>query len=118
MGSMTRIISFLMAWLLMFPFGVFADRKHSDVENIGNRKINGRIAGLFPKSVPDIHRPSKATTGLTDDIKVGKPKTDFEMTIQRLEVLNQRKERLKKDLADTIDEITNLTYLLHSGLIS
>ncbi len=51
MGSMTRIISFLMAWLLMFPFGVFADRKHSDVENIGNRKINGRIAGLFPNFV-------------------------------------------------------------------
>ncbi|MDA2927591.1 M48 family metallopeptidase [Acidobacteria bacterium AH-259-G07] len=51
MRRISRIISFLMVMLLMLPAGVSAGRKHKDVENIGNRKINGRIAGLFPNFV-------------------------------------------------------------------
>jgi len=45
------MISVLMIVALMSPAGVFAGRKHKDVENIGNRKINGRIAGIFPNFV-------------------------------------------------------------------
>jgi predicted Zn-dependent protease len=40
-----------MILVLMSPASVFAGRKHKDVENIGNRKINGRIAGIFPNFV-------------------------------------------------------------------
>ncbi len=51
MRRMTPIISVLMIVVLMSPTAVFAGRKHKDVENIGNRKINGRIAGIFPNFV-------------------------------------------------------------------
>ncbi|RPJ55614.1 MAG: peptidase M48 [Acidobacteria bacterium] len=40
----------LVVMLLLTPAG-FADRKHGDVEKIGNRDINGRIAGIFPNFV-------------------------------------------------------------------
>jgi predicted Zn-dependent protease len=30
---------------------LYGGRKHADVENIGNRKINGRIAGIFPNFI-------------------------------------------------------------------
>ncbi len=42
--------SLLIACLLLQP-ALLAGRKHKDVENIGNRKINGRVAGLFPNFV-------------------------------------------------------------------
>ena len=51
MRRMSRITSVLMILVLMSPAGVFAGRKHKDVENIGNRKINGRIAGIFPNFI-------------------------------------------------------------------
>ena len=51
MRRMTPIISVLMILVLMLPASVFAGRKHKDVENIGNRKINGRILGIFPNFV-------------------------------------------------------------------
>ena len=51
MKRMSRITSFLMIFVMMSPAGVFAGRKHKDVENIGNRKINGRIAGIFPNFI-------------------------------------------------------------------
>ena len=51
MRRMTPIVSVLMVLVLMLRAGVFAGRKHQDVENIGNRKINGRIAGIFPEFV-------------------------------------------------------------------
>ncbi len=44
------IAVFLSAVMVLTP-AAFAGRKHDDVENIGNRKINGRIAGLFPNFV-------------------------------------------------------------------
>ncbi|MDA2932802.1 M48 family metallopeptidase [Acidobacteria bacterium AH-259-D05] len=47
MIKVSRTSTLLMILLLMFPAGVFAGRKHKDVENIGNRKINGRILGIF-----------------------------------------------------------------------
>ena len=51
MKRMSRITSFLMIFVMMSPASVFAGRKHKDVENIGNRKINGRIAGIFPNFI-------------------------------------------------------------------
>ena len=51
MRRISPIISVLMILVLMSPASVFAGRKHKDVENIGNRKINGRIAGIFPNFV-------------------------------------------------------------------
>ena len=51
MRRMSRITSILMILVMMFPAGVFAGREHKDVENIGNRKINGRIAGIFPNFI-------------------------------------------------------------------
>jgi len=51
MRKMSRITSILMILVMMFPASVFAGRKHKDVENIGNRKINGRILGIFPNFV-------------------------------------------------------------------
>ncbi len=42
-------IHFLIFVLLCAP--VYAGRNHSDVENIGNRKINGKVAWIFPNFV-------------------------------------------------------------------
>ena len=44
------LVSFFIFLLACTPY-TLADRKHDDVENIGNRKINGRIAGIFPNFV-------------------------------------------------------------------
>ena len=41
---------FLIVLLLLTPVA-FAGRRHEDVEDIGNRKINGKVAGLFPNFV-------------------------------------------------------------------
>lgn len=49
-SRMRIIASWLVIALALWPFAL-AERKHSDVENIGNRKINGRVAGLFPNFV-------------------------------------------------------------------
>jgi predicted Zn-dependent protease len=43
--------SVLMILSLLFPTSVTAGRKHTDVEKIGNRKINGRIVGIFPNFI-------------------------------------------------------------------
>ncbi len=41
---------FLIVLLLLTPVAL-AGRRHKDVEDIGNRKINGKVAGLFPNFV-------------------------------------------------------------------
>jgi predicted Zn-dependent protease len=41
---------FLIVLLLLTPVAL-AGRRHEDVEDIGNRKINGKVAGLFPNFV-------------------------------------------------------------------
>ena len=35
----------------LFSLQGYAGRKHSDVENIGNRKVSGRIFGILPNWV-------------------------------------------------------------------
>ena len=44
------VCCFLIVLLLLTPVA-FAGRRHKDVEDIGNRKINGKVAGLFPNFV-------------------------------------------------------------------
>ncbi len=44
------LISLMLAAMLM-PAPVFAGRKHADVDRIGIRKINGRVAWIFPNFV-------------------------------------------------------------------
>ena len=47
-----ELTSVLMVVFLLFsPLTLHAKRKHSDVENIGNRNINGRVAWVFPNFV-------------------------------------------------------------------
>jgi len=48
--NLTSVACLLVA-LLLVPAVSYADRKHGDVEKIGNRDINGRIAGIFPNFV-------------------------------------------------------------------
>ena len=43
--------SFLLLLLFLFPLDVFGERKHGNVEEIGNREINGRVAWIFPNFV-------------------------------------------------------------------
>ena len=43
-----RTVGFLLLLVLLFPLQAFAGRKHEDVENIGNRKINGKVAWFLP----------------------------------------------------------------------
>ena len=45
-----QFIAAFLVTLLVAPTA-YAGRRHSDVENIGNRKINGKVAGLFPNFV-------------------------------------------------------------------
>lgn len=54
--SLTQALAtFLMVLLTLTPLGLAnnnkKNRKHGDVENIGNRDINGRVIGLFPNFV-------------------------------------------------------------------
>ncbi len=37
--------------MILISSGVYADRKHGDVENIGNRNVSGRIFGILPNFV-------------------------------------------------------------------
>lgn len=46
-----RFLSVLLALSMVLPSGLMAGRKHADVENIGNRDINGRVALFFPNFV-------------------------------------------------------------------
>ena len=48
--SAQLVSCFLIVLLLLAP-AAFAERRHADVEDIGNRKINGKVAGLFPNFV-------------------------------------------------------------------
>ena len=47
-----ELTSVLVVVLLLFsPLTLHAKRKHSDVENIGNRNINGKVAWIFPNFI-------------------------------------------------------------------
>ena len=46
-----RFLAVCITLTLALPPGLMAGRKHGDVENIGNRNINGRVALIFPNFV-------------------------------------------------------------------
>ena len=46
-----KLMAIFLIVLLSFPQVMFAGRKHSDVEDIGNRDINGNVALVFPNFV-------------------------------------------------------------------
>jgi len=46
-----KTVGFFLVLVLLFPLQAFAGRKHEDVEDIGNRKINGKVAFFFPNFV-------------------------------------------------------------------
>ena len=49
-ASTARVTSSFSLILLLITSS-FADRKHADVDDIGNRKINGKVAKVFPNFV-------------------------------------------------------------------
>ena len=46
-----KLIGFLLVTLFFLSLSAYAGRKHSDVQNIGNRDVNGKIAWIFPNFV-------------------------------------------------------------------
>ena len=49
--AFVRLLAVCITLTLALPPGLMAGRKHGDVENIGNRNINGRVALIFPNFV-------------------------------------------------------------------
>jgi predicted Zn-dependent protease len=49
--AFVRSLAVCITLTLALPPGLMAGRKHGDVENIGNRNINGRVALIFPNFV-------------------------------------------------------------------
>ena len=49
--GMRRLTSFFLGALFFLSFQVYAERKHKDIHNIGNRDVNGRVAWIFPNFV-------------------------------------------------------------------
>ncbi len=91
MAVLTRL--FLLG-LLVFPSPVLA-RKHEDVEKIGNRKINGRVAGIFPNFV-----------SLEKEIQMGAQYAQFfEQTARLVEdpVVNEYVDQVGQDLVKNSD---------------
>jgi len=48
--NLSKSVATALVVMLLAPLG-FAERKHGDVDKIGNRDINGRIGGIFPNFV-------------------------------------------------------------------
>jgi len=46
-----KVLILLMFAHALLTFAEAGDRRHSDVENIGLRKINGRVAWIFPNFI-------------------------------------------------------------------
>ncbi len=49
--SALKVLISLMLAAMLLPGGLFAGRKHADVDRIGIRKINGRVAWIFPNFI-------------------------------------------------------------------
>jgi beta-barrel assembly-enhancing protease len=75
---MKRPSAKMLAWVLVFLlFSIpgYAERKHADVENIGNRSVAGRIFGVFPNFI-----------SLDKEISMGKQVAEeFEQTARLVE---------------------------------
>lgn len=85
----------VMVVLLMLPAPLSAGRRHGDVENIGNRDINGRVAWIFPNFV-----------SLEKEIQIGQQYAQyFEQTARLVEdpVVNEFIDRLGQELVKSSD---------------
>jgi predicted Zn-dependent protease len=84
-----------LALAVALPPSAFAGRKHSDVENIGNRNINGRVALIFPNFV-----------SLEKEIQIGAQYAQFfEQTARMVEdpVVTEYVDRLGQELVKNSD---------------
>lgn len=80
---------------LLFSPSLFAGRDHKDVENIGNRDINGRVAWFFPNFV-----------SLEKEIEIGAQYAQFfEQTARMVEdpVVNEYVDRVGQNLVKNSD---------------
>jgi len=83
----------LAAILLSLP--AYAERKHSDVENIGNRSVSGRIFGVFPNFI-----------SLDKEIAMGKQVAEeFEQTARLIDdpVVSEYVDRIGQNLVSHSD---------------
>jgi beta-barrel assembly-enhancing protease len=83
----------LAAILLALP--AYAERKHGDVENIGNRSVSGRIFGVFPNFI-----------SLDKEIAMGKEVADeFEQTARLIDdpVVSEYVDRIGQNLVSHSD---------------
>jgi len=94
MRNVSRIVGAIVL-VLAFQGLSAGDRKHSDVENIGNRDINGRVAVFFPNFV-----------SLEKEIQIGAQYAQyFEQTARLVEdpVVTEYIDRLGQDLVKHSD---------------
>jgi len=90
-----RWVAIVFMLLLSFPQVVLAGRKHSDVEDIGNRDINGNVALIFPNFV-----------SLEKEIQMGAQYAQFfEQTARLVEdpVVNEYVDRLGQKIVKNSD---------------
>jgi beta-barrel assembly-enhancing protease len=89
-----RVLSFgLVALLLSLPG--YADRKHGDVQNIGNRSVSGRIFGVLPNWV-----------SLEKEVSMGKQiAAEFEQTARLIDdpVVSEYVDRIGQNLVHHSD---------------
>jgi predicted Zn-dependent protease len=79
----------------LFSLPGYADRKHGDVENIGNRNVSGRIFGIFPNWV-----------SLEKEVQLGAEIAgEFEQTARLVEdpVVNEYVDRVGQNLVKHSD---------------
>lgn len=90
-----RVGSFLLILAMLLAPAAYAGRKHGDVDKIGNRDINGRIAGIFPNFV-----------SLEKEIQIGAQYAQFfEQTARLVEdpVVSEYVDRVGQQLVKNSD---------------
>jgi predicted Zn-dependent protease len=89
-----RVLTAGLALILMSAW-VYADRKHGDVENIGNRSVSGRIFGILPNWV-----------SMEKEVAMGAQIAgEFEQTARMVEdpVINEYVDRIGQNLVKHSD---------------
>ncbi len=97
MKSSRKVLSsgLVIALTLAMSVAAYADRRHGDVENIGNRDVTGRIWGILPNFV-----------SLEKEIQIGQQvASEFEQTAKLIEdpVVSQYIDRVGQDLVKHSD---------------
>lgn len=90
-----KVAASVLVVLMLLPAPAWAGRRHGDVENIGNRDINGRVAWIFPNFV-----------SLEKEIQIGQQYAQyFEQTARLVEdpVVSEYVDRLGQSLVKHSD---------------